>query len=52
MKRILNIGFLMFSLFVIVAAFSRDASLISNIMTIILQIGVAYGLKELILMEN
>jgi hypothetical protein len=52
MKRVLNIGLLIFSLFVIVAAFSRDTSLISNIMTIILQIGIAYCLKELILMEN
>lgn len=52
MKRILNIGLLIFSLFVIVAAFSRETSFISNIMTIILQIGIAYCLKELILMEN
>lgn len=52
MRKLLNIGFVVYAVFAIGAMFTRDAGILSNVMTWLVQVGLAFSLKELVLMEG
>lgn len=52
MKKALNIGLLIYAVLAFGAMFTRNIDLFSNIMTWMVQVGLAFSLKELVLMEG
>lgn len=52
MRKALNIGLLIYAVLAFGAMFTRDAGIFSNVMTWLVQVGLAFGLKELVLMEG
>lgn len=52
MRKALNIGLLIYAVLAFGAMFTRDAGIFSNVMTWLVQIGLAFTLKELVLMEG
>ncbi len=52
MRKVLNIGLLIYAVLAFGAMFTRDAGIFSNVMTWLVQVGLAFSLKELVLMEG
>lgn len=52
MRKALNIGLLIYAVLAFGAMFTRDAGIFSNVMTWMVQVGLAFSLKELVLMEG
>ena len=52
MRKALNIGLLIYAVLAFGAMFTRDAGIFSNVMTWLVQVGLAFSLKELVLMES